>query len=166
MLKLRYTFDRDTEITGYMKLKVWVAALDNIDADVYARVSKLNREGERVFNRAAMTAYSGPNTMLRASLRELDEDKSTPCEPFHTFNHPQLLTRGVPVELELGFWPTSLLFHAGESLELILAGFDYLASDNPLEVVSDTRNRGTHMVFAGGAYDSYLLIPKIPERAQ
>lgn len=163
LLQMRYTFDRDTEITGYIKLKVWLAAMDNIDADVYARICKRNKDGEIVFNRAAMVAYSGPNTMLRASLRELDEDKSTPCEPFHTFNHPQLLTRGVPVELELGFWPTSLLFHAGESLELNLAGFDYLSNDDPRSVVSDTRNRGTHMVFAGGEYDSYLLIPEIPQ---
>lgn len=164
VLKLRYTFDKDTEISGYMKLKVWLAAMANIDADVYARVSKLNREGEHVFNHAAMIDYGGPNTMLRASLRELDEDRSTPCEPFHTFTHPQLLTRGEPVELELGFWPTSLLFHAGESLELAIAGFDYLSNDDPLEVVSDTRNRGAHKVFAGGSYDSYLLVPEIPAK--
>ena len=158
-----HTYPEDTEITGYIKLKVWVAALDNIDTDVYARICKLNRKGEQVFNHAGMLDYGGPNTMLRASLRELDEDKSTPCEPFHTFNHPQLLTRGEPVELELGFWPTGLFFHAGESMELYLAGFDYLANNDPQMVVSDTRNRGKVRVLAGGAYDSYLLVPRIPD---
>ncbi len=163
-LQMRYTFDKDTEIVGYIKLKVSVAALDNIDADVYARVNKLNAQGEAVFNHAAMLHYGGPDTMLRASLRELDPDKSTPCEPYHTFTHPQLLTRGVPVELELGFWPTGLIFHAGETLQLTIAGFDYLADNDPIEVVADTRNRGRHQVLAGGAYDSYLLIPEIPAK--
>lgn len=161
-LRLRYTFDKETEITGYMKLKVCLAALDNIDADVYAKIGKLGTDGEYRFNDAVQIQYTGPNTMLRASLRELDADKSTPCEPFHTFDHPQLLTRGEPVELELGFWPTSLRFHAGESLELAVAGFDYMGLDDPQAVVADTRNRGRHQVFAGGQWDSYLLIPEIP----
>lgn len=162
VLRLRYTFDRETEVSGYMKLKVCLAALDNIDADVYAKIGKLGRDGSYVFNDAVQLQYTGPNTMLRASLRELDPDKSTPCEPFHTFNHPQLLTKGVPVELELGFWPTSLVFHPGESIELAIAGYDYMGIDDPYEVVCDTRNRGRHQVFAGGEYDSYLLIPEIP----
>lgn len=161
-LRLRYTFDKETEITGYMKLKVCLAALDNIDADVYAKIGKLGTDGEYRFNDAVQIRYTGPNTMLRASLRELDTDKSTPCEPFHTFDHPQLLTRGEPVELELGFWPTSLRFHAGESLELAIAGFDYMGLDDPQAVVADTRNRGRHQVYAGGQWDSYLLMPEIP----
>ncbi len=161
-LRLRYTFDKETEITGYIKLKVCLTALDNIDADVYAKIGKLGTDGEYRFNDAVQIQYTGPNTMLRASLRELDADKSTPCEPFHTFDHPQLLTRGEPVELELGFWPTSLRFHAGESLELAIAGFDYMGLDDPQAVVADTRNRGRHQVYAGGQWDSYLLIPEIP----
>lgn len=161
-LRLHYTFDKETEITGYMKLKVCLAALDNIDADVYAKIGKLGVDGEYRFNDAVQIQYTGPNTMLRASLRELDADKSTPSEPFHTFDHPQLLTRGEPVELELGFWPTSLRFHAGESLELTIAGFDYMGIDDPQAVVADTRNRGRHQVYAGGQWDSYLLIPEIP----
>lgn len=161
-LRMRYTFAEETEITGYIKLSVWLAAMDNIDADVYAKIGKLGVNGEYVFNDAVQLKYTGPNTMLRASLRELDMDKSTPCEPVHTFNHPQLLTRGKPVKLELGFWPTSLLFHAGESIELTIAGFDYMGIDDPYQVVCDTRNRGRHRVLAGGEYDSYLLIPEIP----
>ena len=164
VLKMHYTFTEDTEISGYIKLKVSVAAMDNIDTDVYARVSKLDRDGRHVYNHAAMLNYGGPDTMLRASLRELDVDKSTPCEPFHTFNHPQLLTRGEPVELELGFWPTGLIFHAGETLELAIAGFDYLANNAPLDVVADTRNRGKVRIYAGGDYDSYLLVPIIPAK--
>ena len=163
VLKMHYTFDRDTEITGYIKLKVWVAALDNIDADVYGKLAKLGTDGQYLFNDCVQIKYTGPNTMLRASLRETDPDKSTPFEPYHTFNHPQLLTRGVPVELELGFWPTALIFHAGESLELVLAGFDYMGIHDPQMIVADTRNRGRHQILGGGAYDSYLLIPEIPQ---
>ena len=34
--------------------------------------------------------------------------------------------------------------------------------DDPQAVVADTRNRGRHQVYAGGQWDSYLLIPEIP----
>ena len=163
LLQFRYTFTEETEITGYLKLKLWLAAEDNIDADVFARAAKKSAQGEYLSIGAGTSRYSGPNTMLRASLRELDEVKSTPCEPFHTFTRPRLLTKGKPVELELGFWPTALIFHPGQVLELTIAGFDYLSENAPKDVVADTRNRGRHTVYTGGDYDSYLLLPVIPK---
>ncbi len=165
MVQFTWTFDCDTEITGYIKLKLWVAAEDNIDADVYAKLSKRNAAGEYVHSDCGENhLYNGPNTMLRASLRELDEEKSTPCEPFHTFTRPQLLNPGEPVPMELGFWPTAMIFHKGETLELTIAGFDYLGLNAPMDVVRDTRNRGRHTIYTGGDYDSHLLIPIIPEK--
>jgi hypothetical protein len=64
--------------------------------------------------------------------------------------------------LELGFWPTSLLFHTGETLELVVAGFDYLGLDPAIDSIQDNDNFGRHTVYSGGRYDSYLLLPVIP----
>ena len=111
------------------QLHLWAAAEDYYDMEIYAKLNKRDVNGRYVFNDGVTFQYSGPNAMLRASLRQLDPDKSTESEPYHTFRTPQLLERGTPVELELGFWPTSLLFHTGETLELVVAGFDYLGLD-------------------------------------
>ena len=130
--------------------------------DIYAKLNKRDVNGRYVFNDGVTFQYSGPNAMLRASLRQLDPDKSTESEPYHTFRTPQLLERGTPVELELGFWPTSLLFHTGETLELDVAGLDYIGLDPAIDSIQDNDNFGRHTVYSGGRYDSYLLLPVIP----
>ena len=108
ILRFSVAFSADTEISGYCKLHLWAAAEDYYDMDIYAKLNKRDVNGRYVFNDGVTFQYSGPNAMLRASLRQLDPDKSTESEPYHTFRTPQLLERGTPVELELGFWPTSL----------------------------------------------------------
>lgn len=160
-----HTFTEETEITGYIKLRLWVEAETKHDMDVYAKVSKLNARGEYVFNDGVTYQYGGPNAMLRVSLRELDEAKSTPSEPVQTFAHPEMLGPGEVVPVEMGFWPTSLLFHPGEKLELTIAGYDFLGLKAPEDNVKDGCNRGRHIVHAGGIHDSHLLIPFIPAGA-
>ena len=162
ILRFSVAFSADTEISGYCKLHLWAAAEDYYDMDIYAKLNKRDVNGRYVFNDGVTFQYSGPNAMLRASLRQLDPDKSTESEPYHTFRTPQLLERGTPVELELGFWPTSLLFHTGETLELVVAGFDYLGLDPAIDSIQDNDNFGRHTVYSGGRYDSYLLLPVIP----
>ena len=160
-----HVFDRETEITGYMKLHVWMETREAQDMDVYVRISKLNPEGKPVFHDAVMWQYSGPNGILRASHRELDPERSTGCEPVHPHNSVLPVERGVPVPLDIGLWPTSMVFHPGEAIQVNVAGFDYLGIlpcwDEPR-----TFNDGRHYVRTGGRYDSYLLYPEIPRETE
>lgn len=159
----KMTFDKETNLIGYAKIKLWVEAQGYDDMDLFIRIQKTNAQGEILYQDSICFLYSGPDTMLRVSLRELDAEKSTENEPVQTFKTVQKLKPGEIVPIELAFWPTSMVFHPGETLELVVAGYDYMPSrpmDRPTSVVD---NKGTHVIHTGGRYDSYLLLPEVYE---
>lgn len=157
-----HVFDKDTEVTGYMKLHVWMETREADDMDVYVRISKLNKDGKPVFHDSRMWEYSGPNGMLRATHRELDPLRSTENEPVHPHDSILEVHPGEPVALDIGLWPTSMVFHAGEAIQVNVAGFDYLGITGAWDDAI-TFNEGLHYVHTGGAYDTYLLYPEIPQ---
>lgn len=160
----RITFDRDTEFTGYIKLKLWVEARGNDDMDLFAFVRKIDQEG-RYQETQPVTGgtHVGPNGRLRVSLRTVDPDRSTPSEPYMPFDHAEKLKPGEIVPIEIGFWPYSMRWRAGESLELVITGIDMLVRPEfPQLPPIATLNKGEHIVFVGGRFDSHLLLPLIP----
>jgi len=153
-------FDEDTEITGYIKVKVWMEAIGHDDMDVYVRACKLDADGNPLFHDAVLCKFTGPGNMLRASHREIDPARSTPCEPFHPHRTLSYLSPGEIVPLEIGLWPIGERFHKGEKLQIVIAGHDYLGCwGDYRETVSS--NKGQHVVYTGGRYDSHVLIPFI-----
>ena len=50
---------------------------------------------------------------LRASHRELDQDKSTPWQPVHTHSREQKVAPGEIVLLEIEIWPSGTSFATG-----------------------------------------------------
>lgn len=166
-----YRFDKDTELTGYMKLKLWVEAEDADDMDLFVAIQKLDAVGAPVGFHFYAFYDNGPVALgwLRASHRALDEERSTPWQPVHRHDREDLLRPGeiVPVEIEL--WPSSTRFRAGESLRVIVKGMDIYRDalpNLPFARHEDLRNRGTHVIHAGGRYDSHLLVPVIPPPAR
>ncbi|MGC1271428.1 MAG: CocE/NonD family hydrolase [Croceibacterium sp.] len=164
-----HRFAHDTEITGHAKLKLWVEAQGAQDMDLFVALQKLDAAGQPV----GMTFYAffenGPVALgwLRASHRALDPVRSRPWQPFHTHEREDLLQPGevVPVEVEL--WPSSTLFHAGESLRVVVKGMDIYRDalpNLPFARHEDLRNAGTHVIHTGGQYDSHLLVPIIPRQ--
>ena len=126
--------------------------------DVYVRITKLDSNGRLMLHNSIMYNYPGPNGMLRASLRETNPEKSTPCEPYHPYKTVSYLSQGEIVPLEIGLWPTSMIFHAGETLRLCISGYDYLGRvGHSLRIVNF--NKGGHIIHTGGEYDSYLILP-------
>ena len=72
---------------------------------------------------------------------------------------------GEIVPCEIPILPTSTLFRKGETLKLEISGI-YRGGES-IEVpfgYTDTVNKGTHSIYTGGKYDSYLLIPVLPQR--
>lgn len=164
---LRFTmqFEETTEISGFMNLKLWVEADGSDDMDIFVSVNSLNVDGEYIYHDARMRLYSGPDNRQRVSLRELDEARSTPDQPVHTFKNPQKLSSGEIVPVEIGLWPTSLLFHPGEQLEVAISGFGYMIQQSEFSDLDfETLNRGRHIIHCGGQYDSHLLVPFIPKK--
>lgn len=102
---------------------------------------------------------------LRLSHRELDKEKSTPWEPYlkSVVGPGQKVKPGEIIPCEIPILPTSTKFRKGETLKLDISGI-YRGGEN-IEVPfghSDTVNKGTHSIYTGGKYDSYLLIPLLP----
>jgi predicted acyl esterase len=157
-------FDKDTEITGFLKLHLWVAAEAATDMDLYARVIKLDASGAPLFQDSLTYRYSGPDGRLRVSQRQLDTGTSSEERPNHTHRLSEPLAPGQIVPIELPLWPTGMVFHAGQQLQLVIAGYDYMLSRPADRPVTTSLNKGVHVIHTGGRYDSYLLVPVIPPR--
>lgn len=163
ILRYNITFDKDTELTGYMKLRLWVSAEGADDMDLFVGIKKFDKRGHEVYLADYNHIENGQvaNGWLRVSHRELDPKKSTPYQPW--LKHQQLLKLKpgeiVPVEIEI--WPSSTLFRAGESLGVIIQGGDII-STGWRGLHPETLNAGKHIIYAGGKYDSHLLVPVIP----
>lgn len=162
-----HVFDEDTELTGHMKLKLWVEAPGADDMDLFVAIQKLGPDGEIVPFVFYALYDNGPVALgwLRASHRELDPKRSTPEQPVHLHTREIPLPPGEPTPVEIEIWPSSTLFRAGESLRVVVKGrdiYDQAPPNLPFARHEDTRNAGPHVIHTGGTYDSHLLIPVIP----
>ncbi|MEO0463404.1 MAG: CocE/NonD family hydrolase [Pseudomonadota bacterium] len=161
-----FVFEEPTEITGYMKLKVFieVAALSTSetvpsDATLCCFIDKYDIYGERVpfygtvgQNRDALTRGYG-----RASRRALDRDASTPLHPIPACLVDEPIGPGDIVPIEVAFCPSSTFFDEGESLRLTISGSDIIHS--PIFRKDVSTNQGKHVIHIGGEYASHLLLP-------
>lgn len=117
----RYRMEQPTEITGYMKLHLWVSAPDHDDMDLAVRVEKLSRDGQPLPDRTGnLIAATG---LMRVSMRQLDETRSTEAEPYYTFTTEQKLKPGEIVPVEIEIWPMGLYFDEGEILQLTVEAY-------------------------------------------
>ncbi len=117
----RYRMDKATEITGYMKLHLWVAAPDHDDMDLSVKVEKLSKDGQPLPD--AFGNHIAATGRLRVSMRQLDESKSTEAEPYYTFTSEQKLKPGEIVPVEIEIWPMGLYFAEGEILQLTVEAY-------------------------------------------
>ena len=159
-----YTFRKDTELTGYMKLRMWVEAKGHDDMDLFITVKKLSTKGEwlpvTIFG---SERHPGAWGKLRVSRRHLDEELSTEYQPVLTHDRDEKLKPGEIVPVDIEIWPLSRFWHKGQKLQLEIAG-RYIRDEwfEPLVWFAD--NKGEHVIHTGGQYDSYLLVPEIPPR--
>ncbi|MCL5734425.1 MAG: CocE/NonD family hydrolase [Actinobacteria bacterium] len=161
-------FPERTELTGHMKLRLWVEADGSDDMDLFVALDKVDTAGYRVPLVYFANHNDGPIALgwLRVSHRELDEAKSTPYQPVHLHQRELKLKPGETVPVDVEIWPTSILFEKGEKLRLTIQGRDiyYYPSEAHTCGHTDTVNRGNHVIHTGGKYDSHLLAAVIPPR--
>jgi putative CocE/NonD family hydrolase len=161
-------FSERTELTGHMKLRLWVEPDGSDDMDLFVALDKIDRAGYRVPLSFFGNHNDGPIALgwLRVSHRELDEQKSKPYQPYHTHAREVKLEPGEIVPVEIEIWPTSILFEKGERLRLIVQGSDIYNYPSEGHTVghTDTVNKGDHVLHTGGKYDSHLLAAVIPPR--
>lgn len=179
------TFDEDTEVTGYMKVKLWVAAEDADDMDLFVTVRKFagpcdadspvcqalqEVTGKTQPARGNEIQFRGMNGhyadmaargQMRVSQRELDDGLSTEYQPVQKFKGERKLKPGEIVPVEIAILPSSTSFRKGESLSLTIQG--YAPVDHPLLFYDWLINKGRHIIYTGEKYDSYLQVPVIPK---
>ena len=148
-----------------MKLRLWVEAEGSDDMDLFVAVQKLDANGKQVPFAFFTALEDGPVALgwLRVSHRELDEQRSTPEQPWHTHQRELRLGPGEVVPVEIEIWPSSTRFMAGERLRVVVQGSDIYKYPPQLfaDRHVDTRNTGRHIIHTGGRFDSHLLIPVV-----
>ena len=161
------TFAEPTELTGHMKLRLYMSAVGADDLDVFVGLQKTDRQGAVVHFPFYAQFDDGPVALgwLRASHRELDPARSAEHQPVLAHRRLHKLEPGHVVPLDIEIWPSSTRFEAGEGLRLIVQGSEinkYPKTSAPVYFRhEDTVNRGLHVIHTGGAHDSYLLVPVI-----
>jgi predicted acyl esterase len=113
------------EITGPVAARLFVSS-DTADADLFLVLRVFDPSGKEV----CFIGSNDPRTpvglgWLRASHRKLDPAMSRPYRPYHTHDEEWPLTPGVPVELDVEIWPTSIVVPPGYRLALSVRGKDY-----------------------------------------
>lgn len=162
-----FTTPVNIELTGPMAARLWVEVEGSDDVDLYVGVEKWR--GDRYVGFEGSYGWGRDRVATgwqKASLREIDENASTPGQPVHTFVRPQPLSPGevVPVDVALG--PSATLFRAGESVRLVVAG-RWFSNRNPLvgQMPAHYRRRPAARctVHWGPGRPARLLVPRIPQ---
>jgi predicted acyl esterase len=115
----------ELEITGPVAAKLWLSS-DTVDADVFVALRVYAPGGKEV----TFIGSNDPRTpiglgWLRASHRKLDPRESAPYRPWHTHDERWPLTPGLPVELDIEVWPTSIAVPPGYRVGFTVRGKDY-----------------------------------------
>ena len=161
-----YKFNEDTEITGYMKLKLWVECRGYDDMDMFVWVKKNGINGEHIPVFAMHEPYRGVWGYMRASHREKDENLATDFQPVQSHKNLQKLSPGEIVPVEVEMYPHSRMWHKGETLRIEITG-RFVKSDwfeDPKVNIESDNGDGIHVIHTGGKYDSFLQIPVVPPK--
>lgn len=156
------TFAEPTELTGYLKLRLWVEARGADDMDLFVAVQKAGSDGTMVPTLVIGQPHPGAPGLLRVSHRALDDNGSTDSQPRHLHLAEQRLAPGEIVPVDIPIWPLSRLWHPGERLRVVVSGH-YVRDPQWFENFAwELRNAAEHVIHTGGRHASYLLVPEIP----
>ncbi|MDF1552269.1 MAG: CocE/NonD family hydrolase [Deferrisomatales bacterium] len=157
-------FDEDTEITGYMKLRLWVESQGHDDMDLFIAIQKLGENGGAMPMHVLEEPHPGAWGKMRVSRRELDEKLSSKFQPVQAHQKEEKLSPGEIVPVDIEIVPHSRFWHKGQQLRVLVSGH-YIRDENWFEPLTwDADNKGKHVIHSGGKHDSYLQIPVIPPR--
>ena len=152
-------FLEPVEMTGTGALHIF-AEIDTDDTNFIAKLYDVASKRKRTL----MT--SG---YLKASHRELDEDKSTYGEPWHPHNRAVPVTPGEINEYAIRLYPFSFLIKPGHRIELELACNEPLDGEDAKLLPPDSYHlpsgRATmHKIYRDADHPSRLVLPVIPKK--
>ncbi|MCF0143264.1 MAG: acyl esterase, partial [Parasporobacterium sp.] len=156
-------FTEDTELTGYMWLRLWVEADGYDDMDMFVNIQKADAEGNWIPWYTLNEPHPGAWGKMRVSRRALDEKKTKKYLPVQAQLSEEKLKPGEIVPVDIAIVPSSRFWHKGQKLRIQVAG-RYIREGWFEPLSWDTDNHGRHIIHTGGQYDSWLQVPFIPAR--
>lgn len=160
--------NEDVEISGYMKLHLWVESRGYNNVDLFPWVLKLGQNKEFLPVECMGAPYRGAWGFARCSYRDLDPKLSSDFQPVHSFLEEKRFEPGEIVPVDIEMYPHSRVWHKGEYISIRLAGKFIKTNwfhDVSMNHQADNGPAGTkHVIHTGGKYDSYLQIPTIPPK--
>lgn len=163
------TFEQDTELSGFMNLRLWVEARPTRDGNkcpddmiFCVVIDKLDEKGRSVRFNGTIGISNDVVTRgyLRTSRREVDPKRSKPWRLEFSGLSEQLMKPLEIVPVDLTLQPSATFFRKGERLRLVVASYDTCPSAVFTKDLSV--NSGVHVLHLGGRYDAHLSIPVIP----
>lgn len=164
-----YVFDQDTELSGFMNLRLWLEARPGVaggdcpdDMILCVTADKIDRSGRSVRFNGTVGISDDVVTRgyLRASRREVDPKLSTPWRFELSGRSEQPLSPGEIVPVDLTLQPSATFFAKDERLRLVVASYETCPS--PVFTKDVSINSGTHVLHYGGQYNAHLSVPVIP----
>lgn len=157
---------KDTELTGPMAAHLWLK-LDSIaDIDLFVGVELWRRgkyvpfEGSYGYGRDRVATG-----WQKASLRELDLERSRPWAPEHAFLKPQPLGKDEIATVDVTLGPSATLFLKDDEFRFVVAG-RWLSPTGLLTgqfpAAYSVRPEGQCKLLWGPERPAHLLIPVIP----
>ena len=156
-------FTEDTELTGYMFLRLFVEVDGHDDADMFINIQKSDAAGNWVPWDTLGEHHPGAWGKCRVSHRELDPKLSTSYQPVMAHVREQKLTPGEIAQCDIEIVPSSRFWHKGQRIRVQIAGH-YIREGWFEPLTWDTDNHGKHIIHTGGEYASFLQVPYIPPR--
>ena len=156
-------FEEDTELTGYLKLHMWVESDGHDDMDIFVNIQKLDEEGNWLPTSVLGEPHPGAWGKMRVSRRALDPKLSKDFQPVQAHTKDEKLSPGEIVPIDIEIYPTSRIWHKGQQIRAQIAGH-YVREGWFEPFYWDIDNKGKHVIHSGGKYDSYLQIPVIPPK--
>lgn len=157
--RLRYTttpMTENREFTGPAALTLY-ASIDATDTTWIVYLHEMSPSGDRE------TLSRG---YLRASHRRIDEENSTPYQPYHPHDDPEQVTPQEVYKYQIAFPPIATQFTKGDRLELEIRSMEI-----PFSETSDLPPGSHHLphaesiahkVYSDAVRPSHLLVPEIP----
>lgn len=113
----------DTEILGYMKLRLWVEALDHDDMDLFVKVEKRRPSGLPYKLTLGPGMDMSAKGYIHASMRASDEEKSSEENPRQSMKQEQKLNADEIVPVDILIWPMGLKFKKGDILRVTVSPY-------------------------------------------
>ena len=158
-------FNEDTELTGYMWLRLWVECDGYDDMDMFINVQKADSQGNWIPWLTLNEPHPGAWGKMRVSRRELDEKKTKKYWPVQAQLREVKLQPGEIVPVDIAIVPSSRIWHKGQKLRIQIAG-NYIREGWFEPLSWDVDNKGKHIIHTGGKYDSWIQVPYIPAKIE